>query len=1120
MTNDSTKPTAQTPPAQTPPAQTPPATPAPERKPEEASSLNPLPQSPEDAQAWLEKSERFVKLVAENLRYGSWSKRFVTVGVVAFVGLNPLSAGKVAEFFGLRELPKWYGTAFGMGMGGIAIASVGAAIVTLPKRTLEPVPERQAIKGLRSFEQKDAEIFQRLERQRDVQECLNALDMEDLKLFLLLGESGVGKSSLLQAGLLPNLGQRRRAGVYVKLGDRDPLVVIRRALGVEAAPFVAMLRAAVEQAGQPIVLILDQFEQFFVQFQEAERSPFIAALKEWYESDVAVKIVIGIRGDLSDRLVEIQKALGYALRPSQVHRLEKFAPAQAAAVLRVIAETEQWFFNEAFVQEMARDELAGRDGKVAPVEVQVLAQMVSREPNEENRRFDKLAFQRLGGVDGLLGRSLQRSLDAIPVKSERERALEVLLALTDLERNVRSGAFAIAQLQQMTEKVHGSPTEVAMAVDWLAESRLITPTEGEGEGEGKDEGDVAYELAHERLIPALRQVANQELTDANKANLLLDRRVNEWLGSGKNRRYLFSGRELWLLRQQRGFLEWGQKQAQKRELLRRSGRKAARNLAIVSTPIAVGIGFGIWSHTPEGQVQWARWQLIEADRLVDLVDVESPSMNLREQVFTALTLDGLESAQAPLPLWPYFGWSSVTAASMREPMVNSARAFGEIKDQRRARQLLEQLLALAAINRATSAKAYALRAIAEAYIQLGDNEKGKQLLSQSLDTAKSIQVDYWKANALSAIAAAYIQLGDKQQGNQLLSQSLTIAKSIQNAYWKADALRAIAAAYIKLGDKQQGKQLLSQSLTLAKSIPDDNWKAEALRAIAATASQLGDQETGKQLLSQSLTVAKSLPDDRWKASALKAIAAAASQLSDKETGKQLLSQILTLTKSLPDADSKASALSAIAAAYIQLGDQQQGKQLLSQILNTAKSIPKDYRKAYALVAIAKASSKLGDQDQGKQLLSQTLTLAKSIPDDDWKEYTLTEIAAAYIQLGDKQKGKHLLSQSLTIAKSFRDDDDKAYALRAIARAYLELGDRAQSQTIAIDATQSAEADQSSSAISDVAQLHADLGNWGEALRLAQLCNGEDKVLVLARIIRVHAEQKHPEFKALRQQRSE
>ena len=85
--------------------------------------------SPDEAQAWLEKSEKFVKLVAENLRYGSLTKRFVTIGGVVFLAFNPMIAGKVAEVFGVRELPKWYLTAFWGGMGGLAIGAVGAAIV-------------------------------------------------------------------------------------------------------------------------------------------------------------------------------------------------------------------------------------------------------------------------------------------------------------------------------------------------------------------------------------------------------------------------------------------------------------------------------------------------------------------------------------------------------------------------------------------------------------------------------------------------------------------------------------------------------------------------------------------------------------------------------------------------------------------------------------------------------------------------------------------------------------------------------------------------------------------------------------------------------------------------------
>ena len=89
MSDDSTKPAEVTPEA------------AAAVKPEEPA----VKVSPEEAQAWLEKSERFV-----------------TIGGVALVAFHSMSAGKVAEVFEVRELPK---------------------------RTLEAVPDRQAIKELR-----------------------------------------------------------------------------------------------------------------------------------------------------------------------------------------------------------------------------------------------------------------------------------------------------------------------------------------------------------------------------------------------------------------------------------------------------------------------------------------------------------------------------------------------------------------------------------------------------------------------------------------------------------------------------------------------------------------------------------------------------------------------------------------------------------------------------------------------------------------------------------------------------------------------------------------------------------------------------------------------------------
>ena len=59
--------------------------------------------------------------------------------------------------------------------------------------TLWDMADRKSIKGLRSFEMGDAEIFAQLERQDFVQECLLAIASQEYRLGVEAGESGSGK---------------------------------------------------------------------------------------------------------------------------------------------------------------------------------------------------------------------------------------------------------------------------------------------------------------------------------------------------------------------------------------------------------------------------------------------------------------------------------------------------------------------------------------------------------------------------------------------------------------------------------------------------------------------------------------------------------------------------------------------------------------------------------------------------------------------------------------------------------------------------------------------------------------------------------------------------------------
>ncbi|MBD1997693.1 ATP-binding protein [Leptolyngbya sp. FACHB-541] len=587
-----------------------------------------LPPSGDLIKQLTEAVSTFVRWVAELIVAKNWFTLLILIAIANLFLFKPgggIALEGIKNVFKISDLPAEYDALFWAVEAGLLVGALAIAIRTMPRasqNTPVNVPDYKAIKGLRPFTQDDAEVFAQLQRQSNLRECLNSVTSPGFRFGILHGVSGCGKTSFLQAGILPRLSKAdaTHRGIYVRLGGQDPVRAIASALSMtleillewlqtepDSAGFHKLLDTAFKAAEKPLILFLDQFEQFFVYYpREEQRRPFVRALKAWYANpqSLPVNLVVAVRSDLLYQLDELHKALGYALGPQEVFRLEKFTPTETVSVLRAIAHLEHLNFDARFVTELAEAELADRDdGRISPVDVQILAWMIEQQPQGELRAFDRNAFQKFGGVEGLLQRFLERTLDARMLPNQRQSALKVLLALTDLDRQVRAGVLAVNELvTKLKDTV--SADEVAEAVRWLARGdvRLITPQEREGV--------VGYELAHERLIPALLRQTQKEMTDVERAKQLLDRRVNEWLGNQRDSRYFFNFQELWLIRKQRPYIDWSAKREQKETLIRRSQRRVYGTLAVVLLLISLAAGFGGWLRfTPSGQLQGMRWEL-------------------------------------------------------------------------------------------------------------------------------------------------------------------------------------------------------------------------------------------------------------------------------------------------------------------------------------------------------------------------------------------------------------------------------------------------------------------------------------------------------------------------------
>ena len=166
----------------------------------------------------------------------------------------------------------------------------GGDIIAGNKITINNIIQRIAkeltttpYKFLASYEMADRDIF--YGRDRIIEEL--AAQVGRQKVILVNGASGSGKSSLVNAGLIPRVADHGYSFMSFREYS-DPLAQLREKLSVgrdiagelyspdDPRSLLGLVRAF---NSFPLVIVLDQFERFFVRVDVATRTAFIAAFR-------------------------------------------------------------------------------------------------------------------------------------------------------------------------------------------------------------------------------------------------------------------------------------------------------------------------------------------------------------------------------------------------------------------------------------------------------------------------------------------------------------------------------------------------------------------------------------------------------------------------------------------------------------------------------------------------------------------------------------------------------------------------------------------------------------------------------------------------------------------------
>ena len=362
----------------------------------------------------------------------------------------------------------------------------------------------------------------------------------------LAGGTGVGKSSLLDAGLLPRLTHTHE----VRYAPRDRtlglLGTLAKALGVEAvgageaAAVADGWRALETQCGRPLFVVIDQVEEAFTGEDAGRAAPgagtreldaFASAIGRLFANPAdrpRGRLVLGFR---KEWLSEVKAALETHRVARAEHRLEQLT---RGGVLEAITGPTRIPARRMPVRLevepgldilIADDLLAKRASHVAPLLQILLATMWAEAPRRGDVvRFDAALYEAVQAKSKQLDQFLDEQLHALrewnPAVVDSGLALDFLRFYTT-PKGTSDEHTVDEEAQRYPNANETSPGMRAMC------ARLFLLVERADESSTPLPGRPAR-LAHDTLAPIVRERFDRSDLPGPRAKRVLDGRSAEW----------------------------------------------------------------------------------------------------------------------------------------------------------------------------------------------------------------------------------------------------------------------------------------------------------------------------------------------------------------------------------------------------------------------------------------------------------------------------------------------------------------------------------------------------------------------------------------------------------------
>src|ERR1035437_1943760 len=294
---------------------------------------------------------------------------------------------------------------------------------------------KSPFKFLDSYTREDREIF--FGREKEIEELFRRLF--ESRVLLVYGESGTGKSSLINCGLINKLSANEHLPIYIRRSDNilESLSEAIQILLKESLPrqlltallFKKALREISDDFHKHLIFVFDQFEELFIFGTKEEKQSLVQVLKVLVESDIDCRFIFIVREEYFSNVAEFEKLIPNFL--SNRMRIEKMNRTNAIAAIKGSCSVNDIQVEEGFAENLFRKLNPDSPG----IELTWLQIFLDRifnlaindvkagNSDQKPMLFTKELIEKTGDVSDLLGGFLD---DQISLLARPDRALAIL----------------------------------------------------------------------------------------------------------------------------------------------------------------------------------------------------------------------------------------------------------------------------------------------------------------------------------------------------------------------------------------------------------------------------------------------------------------------------------------------------------------------------------------------------------------------------------------------------------------------------------------------------------------------------------------------------------------------